>query len=53
VKHKHVVWHEAFYKLLETIEKISKTGVWHDCADEIRRHLFPLLLILSADFEEQ
>jgi hypothetical protein len=53
VNHKHVVWHEAFYKLLESIEEISKTGIWIDCADEIRRNIFPLVLILSADFEEQ
>jgi hypothetical protein len=53
VNHKRVVWHEAFYKLLESIEEISKTGIWIDCADEIRRNIFPLVLILSADFEEQ
>jgi hypothetical protein len=37
---------------LESIEEISKTGIWIDCADEIRRNIFPLVLILSADCDK-
>ncbi|EGO19929.1 hypothetical protein SERLADRAFT_373989 [Serpula lacrymans var. lacrymans S7.9] len=51
---KNIVWHEAFLKILESIEPLSKTGYWHeDIIDHIQRHLFPIMLILSADYEEQ
>jgi hypothetical protein len=53
VNFKKVVWHEAFLKLLETIAGHSKAGYWFQCGDGIQRHLFPLILILSADYEEQ
>ncbi|KAG1771113.1 hypothetical protein EV702DRAFT_1181527 [Suillus placidus] len=48
-----VVWHEAFLKLLELIVQYSKSGYSHNCYDKIMRWLFPILLILSADYEEQ
>ncbi|KAH7917227.1 hypothetical protein BV22DRAFT_974760, partial [Leucogyrophana mollusca] len=50
---KRVVWHEAFHKLLESIIPLSKTGFPHTCYDDVVRWLFPLILILSADYEEQ
>ncbi|KIJ11284.1 hypothetical protein PAXINDRAFT_164124 [Paxillus involutus ATCC 200175] len=50
---KRVVWHEAFVKLLEAVIQYSKSGYSHKCWDEITRWLFPLILILSADYEEQ
>jgi len=50
---KNIVWHEAFRRILRSIMVISKTGCWYKCADGILRHLFPLILILSADYEEQ
>jgi hypothetical protein len=53
VNHKQIVWHESFFLLLETIILYSKTGFHHTCADTIHRWLFPILLILSADYEEQ
>ena len=53
VNFKRVVWHASFYKLLETIEEISKSGHWVNCGDGISRHIFPLILILAADYEEQ
>ncbi|KAJ6611518.1 hypothetical protein B0H10DRAFT_2165819 [Mycena sp. CBHHK59/15] len=49
---KNVVWHTAFYKLLESIVQISKVGNWTTCGDEILRWLWPLILILAADYEE-
>ena len=53
VLHKQIVWHAAFREFLQSIVQHSKTGVHHICADNISRWLFPLILILSADYEEQ
>ena len=53
VNFKRVVWHASFYKLLESIEEASKSGHWVNCGDGISRHIFPLILILAADYEEQ
>jgi Plavaka transposase len=53
VDFKRVVWHNSFLKLLESIAKYSVTGCWVECGDKIQRHLFPTVLILSADYEEQ
>ena len=50
---KRVVWHESFYKLLESIEEYSKKGCWVRCGDGVERHVYPLILILAADYEEQ
>ncbi|KAG1889652.1 uncharacterized protein F5891DRAFT_926277, partial [Suillus fuscotomentosus] len=50
---KHVVWHKSFSILLITILLLSATGFAHKCYDGIQRWLFPLILILSADYEEQ
>ncbi|KAG1857471.1 hypothetical protein F4604DRAFT_1589912 [Suillus subluteus] len=53
VNFKNAVWHEPFLKLLESVIQISRTGYWFECGDAIRRLLWPLILILSADYEEQ
>jgi hypothetical protein len=53
VNFKRVVWHESFRKLLETIEEKSATGCWVNCGDGVARNIYPLILILAADFEEQ
>ncbi|KAG1796238.1 uncharacterized protein HD556DRAFT_1431370 [Suillus plorans] len=50
---KHVVWHEGFFKLLETIILYAKTGYAHLCYDGIVRWLYAFILLLSADYEEQ
>ncbi|KAI5982651.1 hypothetical protein EDD15DRAFT_2377451 [Pisolithus albus] len=52
VNFKHVIWHEAFLKLLEKVAELSKVGYLHECYDGVLRWLFPLILILSADYEE-
>ncbi|KIO03606.1 hypothetical protein M404DRAFT_26915 [Pisolithus tinctorius Marx 270] len=52
VNFKCVVWHKAFYKLLEKVAELSKVGYLHECYDNIRWWLFPVILILSADYEE-
>lgn len=53
VNFKNAVWHKAFYVLLESIIKYAKTGFWLEGADQVLRLLFPLILILSGDYEEQ
>ncbi|KAI5996912.1 hypothetical protein F5J12DRAFT_907015 [Pisolithus orientalis] len=50
---KCVVWHESAIKLFEAMVHFSATGFQHRCWDEIIWYLFPLFLILSADYEEQ
>ena len=50
---KRVVWHDSFYELLDSIHAQSKTGIYIKCADGVVRHLYPAILILSADYEEQ
>ncbi|KAJ7062402.1 hypothetical protein C8F01DRAFT_1219937 [Mycena amicta] len=49
---KTAVWHASFSELLESIAPYSKTGIWVKCGDGIERQLFPVLLILAADYEE-
>jgi Plavaka transposase len=53
VDYKRIVWHEAIGKLLETIAEYSIVGCWTDCGDDIKRQLFPAVIILSSDYEEQ
>ena len=48
-----MIWHDSFYKLLESIEALSVTGVGVNCGDGIMRVIYPLILILAADYEEQ
>ncbi|KIJ21105.1 hypothetical protein PAXINDRAFT_160453 [Paxillus involutus ATCC 200175] len=50
---KCIVWHVSFLKLLETISTLSRTGFSHKCYNGITCWLFPLILILSVDYEEQ
>ncbi|KAJ6523086.1 hypothetical protein DFH09DRAFT_1421223 [Mycena vulgaris] len=49
---KNIVWHTAFYKLLESLVLPSKLGHWTTCGDQINRWLWPMILILAADYEE-
>ncbi|KAJ6552670.1 hypothetical protein DFH09DRAFT_1496806 [Mycena vulgaris] len=49
---KNIVWHFAFYKLLESLAHASKVGDWTSCGDTILRGLWPRILILAADYEE-
>ncbi|KAG2018372.1 hypothetical protein CC2G_007806 [Coprinopsis cinerea AmutBmut pab1-1] len=50
---KRVVWHDSFRKLLDSIRGHAKNGCWVRCGDGIERFLFPCIIILSADYEEQ
>jgi hypothetical protein len=53
INFKRIVWHEAFIKLFINLDKYSKTGYSYMCYDKKLRWLFPVILILSADYEEQ
>ena len=53
VNFKRVVWHDSFRQLLASIHQRSKIGHSIECADGITRHIYPAILILSADYEEQ
>ncbi|KAG2142230.1 uncharacterized protein EDB93DRAFT_1241592 [Suillus bovinus] len=53
VDFKNAVWHTSFYQLLTSVAKHSHTGYWFECGDGIQHYLWPLILILSADYEEQ
>jgi hypothetical protein len=47
------VWHKAFYKIAESIEKCTELGFALNCGDRVRRKMYPFVLIVSADYEEQ
>ncbi|KAJ7822940.1 hypothetical protein B0H13DRAFT_2241567 [Mycena leptocephala] len=49
---KNIVWHTAFYELLESLVIPAKVGDWMTCGDRIPRWLWPIILILAADYEE-
>ncbi len=51
--HKRAVWHAAFWHLLEDVAKYAKTGYRVRCGDGTIRTLFPIILILIGDYEEQ
>ena len=50
---KCTMWHESFTRILASLAAKSKTGQWFECLDGIQRWFFPLVLILSSDYEEQ
>jgi hypothetical protein len=51
---KHVVWHESFKKMFESLVVVSVDGTCYiHCGDNIERGLCPFVMIVSADFEEQ
>ncbi|KAG2038095.1 hypothetical protein BDR03DRAFT_933759 [Suillus americanus] len=53
VNFKNAVWHKLFLKLLEAAIVHSKSGYWFECWDHVSRLLWPLILILSANYKEQ
>lgn len=53
VNFKQVVWHDLFYKLLDSIQAYSQVKFHINCADGAECHLYPMILILSANYEEQ
>jgi hypothetical protein len=52
VNFKNAIWHAGFTIFLEKITEYSVTGCWVPCGDDILQWLWPIILILSADYEE-
>ena len=50
---KRVVWHESFWEILRSIQIYAKTGFKVICGDKVECWVFPFVVILSADYEEQ
>lgn len=50
---KRTVWHTAFYEIVKSIEQYTETGTSVFCGDKITRQIFPRVLFISADYEEQ
>jgi hypothetical protein len=48
VNFKRMVWHKSIFQVTH-----SKTSCWLECGDGVRQWLFPTVIILSADYEEQ
>ncbi|KAJ2932117.1 hypothetical protein H1R20_g4995, partial [Candolleomyces eurysporus] len=53
VDFKRVVWHKALKKILQSLEAWAESGYYHEISEDLARWLYPIILILSADFEEQ
>lgn len=53
VDFKRIVWHKGFELLLAKLKEYAATGCTVMCGDDIERLIVPLILILSADYEEQ
>ncbi|KAF8968588.1 hypothetical protein BDZ97DRAFT_1902889 [Flammula alnicola] len=50
---KREIWHQAVYEIIQSIELHTKIGTSVECADNVVQQIFPHILIISADFEEQ
>lgn len=50
---KAAVWHESFKQILKCLRSKRKHGGWVECWDKLQCLLFPIIPILSADYEEQ
>ncbi|KAG1738055.1 hypothetical protein EDD22DRAFT_982336 [Suillus occidentalis] len=53
VNFKNAVWHTSFLTLLACLAPLSKLGSPVRCWDDVVRTFYPIILILSADYEEQ
>lgn len=49
---KRAVWHESFKILVHTVTQYAKTGYKFRCGDDIERILYPVIIMLVADYEE-
>ncbi|KAJ3555947.1 hypothetical protein NM688_g2296 [Phlebia brevispora] len=50
---KRGMWHACYRKILELLLSAAKTGHMWKCGDNKERWLFPVILLLTADYEEQ
>ncbi|KAG1747038.1 uncharacterized protein EDB91DRAFT_1235854 [Suillus paluster] len=53
VNFKNAVWHALFLKILDCLAPLSRFGSAIKCWDDVIRVFYPIVLILSADYEEQ
>ncbi|KAG1808131.1 hypothetical protein EV424DRAFT_1574699 [Suillus variegatus] len=53
VNFKNAVWHASFLKILDCLAPLSRLGSAIKCWDDVIRVFYPIVLILSADYEEQ
>ncbi|KAJ3911499.1 hypothetical protein F5877DRAFT_73133, partial [Lentinula edodes] len=53
VNFKNVVWHESAAKIFESMAEYCRTGYTMVCGDGVRRWMYPIVFIKSADYEEQ
>ena len=53
VNTKRTVWQTAFLEIVQSIEQYTETGTSVVCGDQITRQIFPRVLFISADYEEQ
>ncbi|KAH6906920.1 hypothetical protein BKA70DRAFT_1372268 [Coprinopsis sp. MPI-PUGE-AT-0042] len=53
VDYRRIVWHACFKVLLNSLRRYWVMGAKVKCGDKVTRHIFPRILMLSADYEEQ
>lgn len=53
VNFKRIVWTDGFRKVLDSARLTAATGLHFDFFDGSSRWLHPIVMILSADYEEQ
>ncbi|TFK66709.1 hypothetical protein BDN72DRAFT_131967 [Pluteus cervinus] len=53
VDFKRVIWHDSFEVILRSIVEKSYNGAEFTCGDGITRKFYPVVFVLSADYEEQ
>ncbi|TFK59648.1 hypothetical protein BDN72DRAFT_890374 [Pluteus cervinus] len=53
VDFKRVIWHDSFEVILQSIVEKSYRGAEFKCGDGITRNFYPVVFVLSADYEEQ
>ncbi|KAF9045535.1 hypothetical protein BJ165DRAFT_1415498 [Panaeolus papilionaceus] len=53
IRHKREVWHEAMSQIFKSLADWMELGTAIQCGDGVVRHIFPRLVMISADYEEQ
>ncbi|KAJ3548840.1 hypothetical protein NM688_g5244 [Phlebia brevispora] len=53
INFKRNIWHKSFRVILQHIIEIASVGQKFICGDGVERFLFPIISILTADYEEQ
>ncbi|KAH6902842.1 hypothetical protein BKA70DRAFT_1111973 [Coprinopsis sp. MPI-PUGE-AT-0042] len=53
VNFKRIVWTDGFREVLKSVDVLSETGIRYVFYNGTSRWLYPIVLILSADYEEQ